>query len=383
MTGIITYSLRGPASNSDDYYQTIADFAKRWLAETLKNANARRAITGFGDYRQLRGDSDRSEAEYAFELLALGVLLREHGREAAYLSRWLGRLLSWLVTAQKRWLAWESLIKRGRGWLSGLNRPQAAGTAAREDVGALVDWLQAHGESAQARRLAQWQDYFEHIGEQLARATILAALTLAVDFAFESDSVLGGYTAGVEAFLREAAPRYRGRYDAGFVSRSRLEYHLGMLGTEILSRAYRSRFLAAKRKIVIVPPCLRAKPDGECKGIETPLGLQCQACEPACRVHQVTKLGEKRGFEVYVIPDELRVFGAGAAGGPGGLGVVGVACALTNWSGGWEADSLGIPAQGVLLDYVGCSYHWDKQGIPTDMNLKKLQAVVEGNTDLI
>jgi hypothetical protein len=54
-----------------------------------------------------------------------------------------------------------------------------------------------------------------------------------------------------------------------------------------------------------------------------------------------------------------------------------VSCALTNWSGGWEAQSMGIPAQGVLLDYVGCSYHWDKTGFPTDLNLHKLAEVLD------
>ena len=75
-----------------------------------------------------------------------------------------------------------------------------------------------------------------------------------------------------------------------------------------------------------------------------------------------------------MIPDELRVFGSGT--GDGSVGVVGVSCALTNWSGGWEAESIGVPAQGVLLDYVGCKFHWDKDGIPTDINLKKLEEVV-------
>jgi hypothetical protein len=82
-----------------------------------------------------------------------------------------------------------------------------------------------------------------------------------------------------------------------------------------------------------------------------------------------------------MIPDELRVFGAGEK--KTGVGVVGVSCALTNWSGGWDTDGLGIPAQGVLLDYVGCKYHWDENGIPTDTNVHKLQEVlgIDGGVD--
>ena len=39
---------------------------------------------------------------------------------------------------------------------------------------------------------------------------------------------------------------------------------------------------------------------------------------------------------------------------------------------------LGVPAQGLLLDYCGCIWHWDKKGIPTDINFNQLVRVVEG-----
>jgi len=29
-----------------------------------------------------------------------------------------------------------------------------------------------------------------------------------------------------------------------------------------------------------------------------------------------------------------------------------------------------------LLDYCGCRYHWHKQGIPTDINLRQLLHVL-------
>jgi hypothetical protein len=125
---------------------------------------------------------------------------------------------------------------------------------------------------------------------------------------------------------------------------------------------------------------MRIQPEEQCKAVSTPFGARCQACTPACRVHQLTRLGDKKGFDVFIMPDELRVFTAGGAGGgsggPGPVGVIGVSCALTNWSGGWDVDGLGVPAQGLLLDYPGCSYHWDKKGIPTDINFKELEELL-------
>ncbi len=375
MTRIITYGLRSNGRDSGGYYRTIAAFADDWLADVLRDADVIRAIAGFREFWRARGpaDANRSDAEYALELLALGVMLHEHGGEAARLPRRWADLLQWLVAAQDRWPKAESAIKTARGWVNWLARRDGVRTTSSGDIDRLLAWLRANGQNTRADRFARWRDYFETSRMSENFATLAA---LATDFAADSLFALGPYTAGVEHFLADEAPHYQRRYDAEFVSRSRLEHHLGMLGTEILNRAYRERFLAAKRKIVIVPPCMRAQPEGKCKAVPTPFGAQCQHCTPTCRVHQITKLGEKRGFAVYIIPDELRVFGAGS--GLGDTGVVGVSCALTNWSGGWEADGMGIPAQGVLLDYVGCNYHWDEKGIPTDTNLRKLEEVVDG-----
>ena len=371
---IITYSLRGEARNSDEYYRTIAGFADEWLAYARRTCADLSA--GFRAFRLRAGQADRSDGEYAFELLVLGVLLLEHSEQAARLPQAAARLLTALAQARERWPQAAGALKPLYGWAAWASRASARRAApAGDDVGRLLAWLRAQGDSARADRLAQWQGYFDDAGLETTRRAIARSRRLAGDFVVRSARVLGRFTDGVERFLRAEAPHYRRRYDAEFVARSRLQHHLGLLGTEVLSRAYRQRFLAAPRKIVIVPPCMRAQPDDECQAVETPLGAKCQACKPGCRVHQITKLGEKRGFDVYMIPDELRVFGAGASAG--GLGVLGVSCALTNWAGGWEAEGLGVPAQGLLLDYVGCRYHWHPEGIATDVNMHKLREILE------
>ncbi|MBI5291270.1 MAG: DUF116 domain-containing protein [Chloroflexi bacterium] len=380
MTRIITYNLRLNGRDSDDYYRTVAAFADHWLAGVLSDGDVCQIIARIRADRQKRGEPDRSDAEYAFEMLALGVLLRQHGGEAARLPGWWLRVQRWLVDWQVRWPAAEATLKQWRGWLNGLSVRFGGPPADREDVRRLIAWLRANGETAKAGRLEQWQRWLN--SEPAKGAEVVAVSNaLAADFAAAGAEALNSFTTGVECFLADCAPNYRARYDAAFVSRSRLEYHLGMLGTELLSRAYRARFLATRRRIVIVPPCLRAQPEEKCQAVATPLGARCGHCTPTCRVHQITRLGEKRGFEVYSIPDELRVFAAGT--GRADVGVVGVACALTNWGGGWEMESAGVPAQGLLLDYVGCNLHWDEKGIPTDTNLRKLEEVVMGQKTLL
>jgi hypothetical protein len=156
-----------------------------------------------------------------------------------------------------------------------------------------------------------------------------------------------------------------------------------MVGTDILNRAFRESFLDATRKVVILPPCMRARPDGECRASPTPFGDLCAACTPDCRVRQLTELGRELGFEILIMPHELSVFSSGAVEPVTGnaVGIIGVSCVLTNPSGGWETKGLDIPAQGVLLDYCGCSWHWHEQGIPTDINDGQLLRVLRINND--
>ncbi len=109
MTRIITYSLQTGALNSDEYYRAISVFADSWLARTRPEVCD--LVAGFRAYRQSHGEADRSDAEYLFELLALGVLLREHGGEAGRTPRWAERLLGRLLSIQNRQPRIEGAIK--------------------------------------------------------------------------------------------------------------------------------------------------------------------------------------------------------------------------------------------------------------------------------
>lgn len=372
MTRIITYSLKADSPNSDEYYRTIASFADLWLAQATPQVID--LVNGFRESRQVHNQTDRSDSEYIFELLALGVNLREHGNEASHMPKWMGYLMGRLVSIQNSKPQLETVIKALRGWLGPFANQASDRQRDVDSICHLIDWLKANDETVKAERLEEWYAHFKSKGDSFTQTAISRCLILTEEFAATSRDVLGEYTENVEHFLEKEAPKYRRRYDARLLSRTRLEYHLGMIGTEILSRAYRQRFLATKHKMVIVPPCMCA-PVEKCKAIETPFGAKCQACTPGCRVNQITKLGEKRGFSVTMIPDDVKVFGYGKDNG--GVGLVGISCVLTNWNGGWDAGRAGIPAQGLLLDYVGCNIHWDKVGIPTDTNLKKLQEILD------
>ncbi|MDR3573767.1 MAG: DUF116 domain-containing protein [Anaerolineaceae bacterium] len=376
MMDAITYSLRSYRSDNDEeYYQTIKSFTDTWLDLTQKSAGE--LIAGYQSWRKEQGLKVRSFGEHAFELLALGVYLREHGAQAEEFPQAAAILLETLLDVQDE-LHWaEDVVKTLRGLVNGVSdsgsRRQGLATLDR-----LLLWLRAQGENTKAERFAEWQAYFNSQSPLVLEQVLDLCRTMAEEFSQTSMGAFGIYTESVEKFLEEVTPHARWRYDVCLVTSSRLDYHLGMLGTEILDRAYRPRFLASEHKMVIVPPCLRALPDGRCQAEQTPMGAKCRGCTPTCRVNQITKVGQQKGLAVYSIPDDQLSKLCVATGQAGsGIGVIGVSCALTNWGAGWEAERLGLPAQGILLDYVGCRKHWAARDIPTDVDIKKIEAMAD------
>jgi hypothetical protein len=387
---ILTYDLRAGKLDSTSYYRDLASLADIFLTEAGRSLGG--STARFMAWAEATGHEPlRTRDEYSLDLLVLGVLWRTYARRVPGLPAAPRRWLAGLVRIRDPGGAAKALVDAGRGLLGGLflkADPASPGRLAltSASLGRLIRWLEATGSFEQeVGRLSVWRDHLDELALATQREVLDAALRLAEWFAGRAANALGGYTPKVESFLRRAMPHYRWRADAVFCGRQALEYHLNMVAAEILNRAHRTAFLATQRRLVLVPPCMRAQVDGQCQAHETSLGSVCAACTVSCRVHQLTRLGEKRGFGVRILPDDLRVFSAGAPSRPAAVtetGIVGVSCALTNASGGWETRGLGIPAQGVLLDYCGCRYHWHDEGFATDLNISQLLRMLglhEGN----
>jgi hypothetical protein len=372
---VITYSLRDGQKRSDAYYRAVAAFTDEVLAEA--DRRMRPLVEAF--------QPSASAPEVTLELLTLGVLWRTYAGDALGLAGAPRRALTCLAHLRQK----GGCLKAGADVLRGVLArlflaPGGRGLAetpspSLDHFDRLLGWLEATGDFKQeAKRLRAWRDCLAGQPSEAAAETLAQVIALATWFEARSEAALGRYTPAVERFLAETLPKYRGREDLIFCGRRRVEYHLAMVAIEVLNRSFRTAFLATGRKVVLVPPCMKARSDDDCQARSTPLGARCAACTPGCRVHQLTKLGEKHGFGVLMLPDELAVYSGAAARPKGGddVGIVGVSCVLTNSSGGWETKGLGIPAQGVPLDHCGCRYHWHKDGIPTDINFDHLLEVL-------
>jgi hypothetical protein len=385
MPEILTYSLRASQPNSDEYYQSISLFSAEVLVQAYEQAAE--LLESFLSWSEHLPACSRTREIAVFELLSLGVLWRVYAGSALASRTGVRRLLTWLSALRKRSDLFKPGVDKLRGWLGGLHSfnkrsEHTKVPASLQSMDILLEWLTASGEfSEDVKRLADWRDFFA----SLSSAEVASALQKTINLAgwFESHSLekLGEYTHKVEGFLADVHPNYRWREDDLFTGRQRVEYHLNMFGTEMLNHSLRESFADTSTKIVIVPPCMKAKSDEACLATTSPYGERCANCTPGCRVNQLTRLGEKHGFQVFIMPDELKTFSGGGrdASGRYSIGLVGVSCPLTNAAGGWEMQRLGVPAQGLLLDYCGCSYHWHKDGIPTDINFGQLLKLLEEN----
>jgi len=397
-----TYTLRPDGQSVKIYYAEVATFAE----EVLRDGEVRlgRVVGLFLDYLVKRVSSPvspaqqqqagtpvlpavRSREEALLELLNLGTLWRTYGGNAVNLPDLPAKALSAMVDVRKDYPCLKTAVDILRGklatpFLAGdelVPPPPTLPTWA--EVTRLLRWLEASGEfNREVERYEDWHAFMAIRPLENVEIAVREILDFAAWFEGRSLAVLGKYTANVQHFLETDHPHHHGKEDVILTGRRRVEYHLNMVGAEILNLAYRAKFHESKNKIVVAPACLRCKPDSQCEGRTDAQGLHCTACEPGCRVQQLKRMGSKYGFQVALFPHSGNFSNwAESLGELGGsVGVVGITCAVNLLAGGWEASAAGIPVQCVLLDYCGCQHHWDAGDRGTDFSFERLREVVGG-----
>lgn len=381
------YSLRNGQENSDTYYSDVAAFTDIVLAKASESVGD--LAEDFRTYLlATQRESLRTEAEYMIELLTLGIFWRVHITQAENLPQAPRRCLAGLAALRRH----HGFLRKGIDFLRGILRgffirskelgnPQF--DADMEKMDCLLNWLTTTEDFYyEEKRLRPWRDFLATRPLQSVSSDLDRVLDLAAWFESESGKFLGCYTQNVDAFLAQFSPTRRLREDYLFVSRQPVEYHLNMVGAEIMNRAFREAFLRPSRKTVLLPACMPNPARGQCLAQYSDSGYQCKGCSPECRVNHLTTLGERQNFTVFVIPHKSTLFQLQVLEGDKKPGVVGVACVTTLLSGGWMLKGQDIPAQCVLLDHCGCKNHWHKEGIATDINVDYLMGVLGiGNND--
>jgi len=382
----ITYSLKNELKNSEAYYKDIHVFTDD--VSLRASGSVLPIVSEYMDYLRLYNlEEVREREEYLLELLSFGILRQSYAdkalavRHAPFIT--LARMAEWRKKHQRV----KPFIDFVRGifitffLLPVKFKNQSIKIPVLEQVDHVCKWFEATGEfKEQALRFIRWRAFWSTKSSDELTNIFLAINEFTLWFEEQSKRRLGKYTQNVNSFLEKTYKKYLWREDRISCSRVQSEYHLNMVGAELMNRAFRSSFNKTKAKVVIVPGCLRIHNNEKCEAKRVKEGLLCDGCSPQCRVNQLRILGKNQnygGFEVYIIPHASDLSQWSSNDKELQRGVIASACVTTLVEGGWELKRYDIPAQCVLLDYCGCKKHWHHKRIQTSLNVRELKRIVQ------
>jgi len=375
------YSLKNGSKDSNGYYADVSKFTDHVLSES--EFHIKDVLEDFEDYESRDVDKLSSRDMMVFEALMIGVLWRTYIKRAVKLDSESQKLLADLSRKRSENEELKPLLDPLRGVLATSvlfpedPKSELIPELNVENLDKLFKWLEATGEfQEELKHLKTWIDFLSGLNPQKSSSHLAKIFMFADWFEDASNYALGKYTCNLKGFINENRAKHLWKEDIILFTRKRSEYHLNMFGAEVMSREFRESFRKRPRKALLLPGCMRFLPESECMASDTNLGMKCAGCNPSCKVNSLTKHGENGGFEVYVVSHESSALSRSTQNDRNDLGIVGAACIMNLISGGWKSESLGIPAQCVLLESCGCQ-HWMDPNEPTYINEDHLMKLLD------
>jgi uncharacterized protein len=377
----VTYSLKTGNNRQDTYYSEVRLFTDEVLKKSSEDLGS--IVKNYIDYLNQFGlEEIRQNEEYVLELLSFGVLWRSYAAKALAVKHAPFITLSRMSEWRKKHQRLKPAIDITRGLLFTLfllpkNVKPVNETPTLGQIDHVCKWFEATGEfREQALRFVRWRAYWGTLNSDELKKLFLTIREFTGWFMERSEAVLGKYSENVEEFLETADTRYRWREDRIQCTRLRSEYHLNMVGAELMNRAFRPEYLTTEKKVLLLPGCMRHYTNDECKAERVKEGLICKDCTPECNVNRMRNMGKKYNFDVYIIPHASDLSLWSPNKGRKSTGVVASACVTTLVEGGWELKRYDVPAQCILLDCSGCKKHWHSEGIQTNFYLPELRRIL-------
>lgn len=378
----ITYNLKHESKNSKEYYNCLGKFTDEVLEKI--DITASEIIDEFMKFvRDFNIEQLRSREEYELEFLII-VTLRKIYIEKALNTKRIPQYISLMLSNIR---LHSNRLKNSIGKFKGiLSYKYIIGNGTQtnkifynnNDFKKLIFWLKSSGEfKYEVKRIHIWNIFFKNSNQSYIFKVNKIAVKMANWFEKRAKEKLGIYTLNVEKYLNNDYKMHMTMEDNIFCGKREVEYHLNMVGAEILNRAFRRLFIETKYKKLLLSACMCLKANGICRKTKVKDGFLCAGCSEKCKVNKLTELGKSHDFKVFIIPHETDAFSDTKNIKYGDVGIVGIACVLNLIEGGLKARHLNLVPQCVVLDYCGCKNHWDKNGIQTDINDEKLFEILQ------
>lgn len=366
------YSLKGHQLDSTQYYKTVAYLSNNIMINILSDGSLY-----LDDFMKFIHDNHiehiRSREEYGIEFLMIGVMLQDYiayGRgfcpKKIYIFNLLNNLrqreiLKEKVDTIRGKLISSVLIKRK-------NKEHSIGF---KDFNLTLMWMKATGDfKEEIIRLGNWAKFLQLKDDKYIEKLFHMAITKSRYLYEKCEKYLGQYIEKVSIYLEYSLNKHKKKEDFFYCGKGKNQYFFNMISAEVMNKVYRTEFLDTKEKKVFLPACMRQVAK-KCSSKKSPNGYICLGCSKNCNVNELTELGKKMNFQVYVIPHESMLLSSSIIENSS-VGIIGVACILNLMSGGWKALRLGFKPQCIVLDYCGCSSHWLDRPIMTSINIYRI-----------
>jgi len=158
---------------------------------------------------------------------------------------------------------------------------------------------------------------------------------------------------GVRA--RNLAEKFRLTEMTGLNVPDALQLVEDLVDVYVQNASLKERFEKTKNRALFLPHCSRKFMDNRCKAVfnaQIP-SYKCGHCSQDCLVNRATKMGEQKGYDVYVlpggscIPEIMKKYQY--------QGTVGVACGQELKLGGEFLKKTGLAGQAIPLIKNGCA----------------------------
>lgn len=377
----LTYNLEKEITGKD-YYTHIQKFVDEFINDLPKGFKSI-----LGDYKLFvtgnKIEDLRTNYEYIYDLLFIGVAYKTYLPNALRINKLKTIIFTKLIKLRKINGYTKEVSDRIRGiletWLLSETQIPDEFYNIDNDFELLEMWLEATNEfKEEVKRLRIFINYLKQKDEFEKEEIIEKLIKVTDSFVEKGEKELSVYTKNVNKFIEKNINNYKWKEDYIFCGRKEVEYHLSMVGAELLNRAFKQNYKQTKKRALLLPACMREKPAELCKAKKMGLDFLCTGCSDTCKINSIKKQVKEYECDTYIIPHSsdfsnwLKKWENTTE-----IGVIGVACPLNLMQGGLELRALNIPSQCVLLDYCGCKNHWCKEGIATGINNTQLLSTVK------
>jgi uncharacterized protein len=371
------YNLVNRKENSDLFYFQLEKITKQVVETGMQHF--KNDIQNFMNSEPiLNGKLKDSENEHLLEILMIGVLWNK------YKGRWRWNIGLISPFFKLLYSFRPTFLKKGVDTLKGRLGSLLLNKSARKDLpfdldnfNNLIHWLSATGDfKMEVKMMKKWLNFLFTDITRVSYEFLAEVSAYAEWFETYTKNQLGSYTENVTSFLQQNKKMYQGREDQFFCSRSQVEYHLNMVGAQIINDSLKNEFLKTENKILLLPTCM-AK-NSNCKATFSGNVLVCKHCTPDCNISKTNNEMSKIGVETVLIKHSADFSNwIKPWANQTNTGLIGTACVLNLLGGGYEMKQMGIPSQCVYLNYSGCKKHWNKAGTPTEINIDQVSQLLK------